>query len=414
MASNVFENPGLSQGSQLRKVDQDLLNAAKRGDIASLQKALDQGANAQLGISFMFKVHHLYEPSVSVPIIQLLKSRCTGALSKPSPSAPVPPSAKNAPPSPLPSPTSPTSPDDFIPNKDGFSESTKFGFDDNENETDEEVAGFGLDSDHSQGKWECEVCRRDNDVEDVTCKVCTAKKPLGKSYWDSRKEETKTPGLEAAHNAVVLARRMSLRDPSDASEDSDASSSSDEEERREREAFEKEMMKKIEEKKQLESQQRQDQEASILQAPSRDKKKKKKSVQESEPQGPAVMQGSDAEWYASTTSKGKCVKAVQAANQGDFLVRKASKISYQLIVKDGGRAGFFDITLVRQGESFLLDLQGRKHDSLDEVINGAFRRHLIGPNSGSMLYLDHPVIAGKKVNKTPKKTKLSVRHKGFA
>jgi hypothetical protein len=71
--------------------------------------------------------------------------------------------------------------------------------------------------------------------------------------------------------------------------------------------------------------------------------------------------------------------------EGDFLVRKASKTAYQLMVKDGGKLATFEIAYVeRLG---ILDLQGRKHTSLDDTITGVYKRHLIGPNSNSIMFV---------------------------
>ena len=45
-----------------------------RGNVKQLQKALDGGGNAAVGVSFMFKIHHLFEPAVAVSMLQELKN----------------------------------------------------------------------------------------------------------------------------------------------------------------------------------------------------------------------------------------------------------------------------------------------------------------------------------------------------
>ena len=52
-----------------------MLDALKSGSYANTETALDKGANAKLGITFMFKIHKLYDASVAIPLIKLLKER---------------------------------------------------------------------------------------------------------------------------------------------------------------------------------------------------------------------------------------------------------------------------------------------------------------------------------------------------
>ena len=52
-----------------------MLDALKSGSYANTETALDKGASAKLGITFMFKIHKLYDASVAIPLIKLLKER---------------------------------------------------------------------------------------------------------------------------------------------------------------------------------------------------------------------------------------------------------------------------------------------------------------------------------------------------
>jgi hypothetical protein len=112
-----------------------------------------------------------------------------------------------------------------------------------------------------------------------------------------------------------------------------------------------------------------------------------------------LMGGSDAIWYAADISKSKCQKAVSHGDHGDFLVRKASKTHYVMMVKDTNKVAMFDI--LSKPDLGILDLQGRKHPTIDDIVMGVFRRHLIGPYSGTVLYLGKPVDVqgGKKKRK---------------
>lgn len=108
------------------------------------------------------------------------------------------------------------------------------------------------------------------------------------------------------------------------------------------------------------------------------------------------MNGSEYEFYAGGASSSKCSKAVGKGGNGDYLVRKSGKITYSLVVNDGGKVAIFNIAYKERGEQRYLDLQGRKHSNLDDLVHGAMRRHLIGPHSGRMLQLLKPVTLGKK------------------
>ena len=57
----------------VKYIDLVSLDGVCSGDLDGLHDALNDGANAKLGISFMFKVHHLFDPSVTVPMIKLLQ-----------------------------------------------------------------------------------------------------------------------------------------------------------------------------------------------------------------------------------------------------------------------------------------------------------------------------------------------------
>jgi len=111
------------------------------------------------------------------------------------------------------------------------------------------------------------------------------------------------------------------------------------------------------------------------------------------------MNGSEFEYYAGTTSASKCSKAVGKGSVGDYLVRKSGKTSYSLMANDGGKVAIFNIAYKERGDQRYLDLQGRKHGTLDELVHGAMRRHLIGPHSQKMLQLLKPLVLGTKKGK---------------
>ena len=64
-----------------------MLDALKSGSYRDTEKALDAGANAKLGITFMFKIHKLYDATIAVPLIKLLKDRQPPAPGRPAAAA---------------------------------------------------------------------------------------------------------------------------------------------------------------------------------------------------------------------------------------------------------------------------------------------------------------------------------------
>lgn len=217
----------------------------------------------------MFKIHHLFPPTVSIPMIQMLKENNEnrgGGVSKP------PPGAGGRMPalSPVNSlPNSPTTPgsvlgfkpairdngvaddaDDYYNehNDDGGGgvggggggggerDEDGFGFVDIDSDGDGGSSG-GDDSDANEdgdlapvpasarvtaavpaevmpvgpvdGEWSCTTCGRSNDPKLYKCRVCTAAKPAEKGYWDKQAEAAgESPRKSAAMDAVERAKRM--------------------------------------------------------------------------------------------------------------------------------------------------------------------------------------------------------------
>ena len=50
------------------------------------------------------------------------------------------------------------------------------------------------------------------------------------------------------------------------------------------------------------------------------------------------------------------------------------KTTYSLLANDGGKVASFNIAYKERGEQRYLDLQGRKHSNLDDLVHGAMRR----------------------------------------
>eukprot|EP00040_Diaphanoeca_grandis_P022694 m.122477 g.122477 ORF g.122477 m.122477 type:complete len:322 (+) comp28924_c0_seq1:105-1070(+) len=55
--------------------DREMLDGIKQGDREMVATAVDHGANCTVGITFMFKIFKYLDPSVSVPIIKMLRDR---------------------------------------------------------------------------------------------------------------------------------------------------------------------------------------------------------------------------------------------------------------------------------------------------------------------------------------------------
>eukprot|EP00040_Diaphanoeca_grandis_P022180 m.118712 g.118712 ORF g.118712 m.118712 type:complete len:113 (+) comp28688_c0_seq4:210-548(+) len=64
--------------AKIGEANRALLDACKAGDPPAVSRALQNGANPQLGISFMFKILHLCDKKVSTEIVLILKSSCDG------------------------------------------------------------------------------------------------------------------------------------------------------------------------------------------------------------------------------------------------------------------------------------------------------------------------------------------------
>ena len=59
----------------------------------------------------------------------------------------------------------------------------------------------------SAREWTCATCGRNNGSTAMSCRICTAKRPPEKGYWEKQAEE-KTTSTNAAAQAVALAKKL--------------------------------------------------------------------------------------------------------------------------------------------------------------------------------------------------------------